>query len=230
MRKILSVTLYSLILLFGSPLISSAVLIDFTDGNLALGNNSQNWTIVNGLTSTSATVDGINVNISTNVGTMTFNGYEGPGSIDLGGGYFLDGDGDGVGVRNWGDSDELNASGDFSEVLTVTFDPGSIITNIYILDLFSRETAVYTLDTDYTYTAPSNVAWGFHNISISNDTAFGSISFSVIPPGSPGGDDGDHDFAVAGIMAEPVPEPTTMLLFGTGLAGLAGSRLRRKKK
>jgi len=27
-----------------------------------------------------------------------------------------------------------------------------------------------------------------------------------------------------------VPEPTTMLLFGTGLAGLAGSRIRRKKK
>ena len=28
----------------------------------------------------------------------------------------------------------------------------------------------------------------------------------------------------------PVPEPTTMLLFGTGIAGLAGSKLRRKKK
>jgi hypothetical protein len=28
----------------------------------------------------------------------------------------------------------------------------------------------------------------------------------------------------------PVPEPATMILFGTGIAGLAGSRLRRRKK
>ena len=30
--------------------------------------------------------------------------------------------------------------------------------------------------------------------------------------------------------AEPVPEPTTMLLFGTGLVGLVGSRIRKNKK
>lgn len=34
---------------------------------------------------------------------------------------------------------------------------------------------------------------------------------------------------IFGVTEAPVPEPATMLLFGTGIAGLAGTRLRRKK-
>jgi len=40
------------------------------------------------------------------------------------------------------------------------------------------------------------------------------------------------DYAVLSgeFTPEPVPEPTTMLLLGSGLAGLIGNRIRRKKK
>ncbi|MFV0435879.1 MAG: PEP-CTERM sorting domain-containing protein [Desulfopila sp.] len=38
------------------------------------------------------------------------------------------------------------------------------------------------------------------------------------------------DITTAGTKNDPVPEPATMLLLGSGLAGLAGSRLRRKKR
>lgn len=45
--------------------------------------------------------------------------------------------------------------------------------------------------------------------------------------------DTGHQFAMDNMVvnkSDPVPEPATMFLFGTGIVGLVGTRLRRKKK
>jgi len=57
-----------------------------------------------------------------------------------------------------------------------------------------------------------------------------SVQFLRIPNiGQPYNTDFQCFDHVAMKTADPVPEPTTMLLFGTGLIGLAGIRRKKKK-
>lgn len=85
--------------------------------------------------------------------------------------------------------------------------------------------------------APSSLAVEINGTEIANFSVFGPDQFSSFVP-----ERGPYVFDLTGTIqananttsfdadVSPVPEPTTMLLFGTGLIGLAGISRRRKSK
>jgi hypothetical protein len=211
---------------------SMATLLDFTDYSLV----SSLSPIANGY---SGTIDGIGFTLTSDDGHVNFDqkydGSSNTGCLTTGGPLRCGSDGAGV------TDDELTGIGVNIQALTLTFDSVVSLSGFYFLDLYvnpdgsgAKEQATISLDGTLFATVDATAAVGDGGYAdlITAPVLAQSIQFTAVND-PVFWDDSTNDYAFAGVDVSrmSVPEPFAILLFGTGLAGLAGvSRFKKKNK
>ncbi len=178
--------------------------------------------------------------------TPTYDGVHITDYVDLNGQYVFDSQQDSFIGQTVGGSMLSGVSYDYLTG-TVTVDPNAsanfyigsadgsdpyltaTISNFSVTELGNNAYSISALlsNQQYFHTADSEFMAQYESASPDSGFQGELLSWDVVFT-MPQGADYDYGVNVSGKMA-PVPEPATMLLFGTGLAGLAGV-VRRKKK